>query len=100
MHSKCPNARSIFPSNEYVTAFCNTLVLKLQPYTTGSKFNCLAIEYGCADPEDTKKDIWAGMVRRLRSMTDEEVEILLCDHSWYLPEGEVCELEGHEHNKK
>jgi hypothetical protein len=39
------------------------------------------------------------MVRRLRSLTDEEVEILLCDHHWYLPEGQVCSLEGHEHNE-
>ena len=80
--------------------FNNTLVTKLQPYTTDSQFNCLGIEYGCLDPEVTKAQAWEGMIRRLRSLTDEEVEILTCDHEWYLPEGEVCTLEGHEHNRR
>ncbi len=100
MFSKCPDARTVFPENQKVTAFGNTLILKVQPYTNKSEAKCLSLEWGCYNENTSAEEMFAHMVETIRNFTDEELEILVCKHDWYLPEGETCSLEGHEHTPR
>jgi hypothetical protein len=100
MDSKCPSARSIFPTNRFVTMVKGTMLMKTKPYREGSKFVCLELEFGCEDEGTRASAIFAELVRCIHTMTDEQAEILACDHDWYLPEGQTCSLEGHDHNRR
>ncbi len=100
MSSKCPYERSIFCSNQYITLLSNSIVKKAIPYSKGSQAQCLQLEYGCYGKETTPEQMFSALVRELRALTPEQAEILICDHEWYLEEGEVCSLSGHEHNRR
>ena len=100
MDSKCPSSRSIFPSNSYVTMLSSSMLKRVKPYREGSKLTCLELEWGCGDPDATSEELFASLVAGIRSLTDEQAAILVCDHDWYLPNGTVCSLDGHAHNRR
>ena len=82
MISKCPATRNTFPDHTLVTMLSNFMLVKTKPYNEVSPDLCLVMEWGHFPAETSARKMLAEMVRTMRSLTDEEAEILVCDHEW------------------
>ncbi len=98
MSSKCPHERSIFCTDQYMTLLGNAIVKKAIPYNSLGNATCLQLEYGCYEEGKTAEEMFKIMVNEIRALTEEQAEILCCNHEWYLEEGVTCTLSDHDHN--
>jgi len=95
--SKCPSMRSVFVSNIMVAMMKSVSIFRAIPFSEGGNLKCLNLETGCYEDDISLVQMIINLRESLGSMSDDEIGMLVCDHHWTQPEGQVCELEGHEH---